>query len=202
MVAQFDAKYGNGKWVAVFGGDNFNAEKPDIAYAMKYLSEKHSVPVFAIQSDVVIPWGGVDAYVNYVHYVPTVHVPALDVLGNPELDEAGKAKTKIHWGGFIDGKPAGPTGVYLGYQFVGGPKPVLKEVVAIGSGPIGAAEVKYASSLGVPVTYLRTEARFPDVNGPFGSLDQWALEGQTKATPAHPCPDTLAALWSPIRVIR
>ncbi len=93
-----NSSYGVGGWVAVFGGDNFNAEKPDIAAVMKYLKDRHGISLLAIQSDIVIQWGGVDKHIDYVRYIPTVQLPVLDDQGH-QVVENGKPKFKTHWGG-------------------------------------------------------------------------------------------------------
>jgi uncharacterized protein with ATP-grasp and redox domains len=160
VVADLNAEYGEGKWVAVFGGDNYKKENPDIAHVMKYLNDKHHVPVLAIQSDVVTGRGGVDKYIDYVRYIPTMK------------DENGKTI----WGGIREGKPVGPTAVYLGDGFVKGESPRLKKVVSIGGGPITLDETRLAYEKGVPVTYVRAETRFPGGNGVYGALEGW-LEG-------------------------
>jgi hypothetical protein len=172
-VAELDKQYGKGQWFAVFGGDGFNAEKPDIAHVMKHLKDAHGVPIMAIQSDVVVGWGGVDKYIDYVHYVPTHQIPQFDASGAPVMD-GGKQKTKIHWVGLIDGVPKGPTATYLGAGFVDGANPILKGVVVAGGGPITLDEVRYAHDHGVPVHYIRAESKFPEVNGQYGSVDDWA----------------------------
>jgi len=185
IVQNLNATYGPGNWLAVFGGDSFNADKPDIALVMKHLKTVHHVPIMAIQSDVVIPWGGVDQHIDYVRYVPTHRVPALDAAGRPIIEQ-GKPKMNVHWGGLIDGQPRGPSAVYLGQEFIGGSKPVLTGVYALGGGPIALQEAHYAHDKGIPVTYVRLQTRFPEVNGPYGSLDQWALStGSADSTNAN-----------------
>ncbi|MGZ3722086.1 MAG: hypothetical protein ACXVA9_04090 [Bdellovibrionales bacterium] len=163
IVGQMNRAFGVGKWIADFGGDSFNPEKPDIGYVMRHLSDLH-IPVLAIQSDVIVGWGGVDKYIDFVQYVPTTYAPELDAA----------RKKKVVWGGFVDGKPAGPTAVYLGPDFISGEKPRLKSVVLLGGGPIALEEAQYAHAHNVPVIYVRSEAKFPEINGKYGTVDEWA----------------------------
>lgn len=183
IVQRLDRTYGSGGWVAVFGGDNYNPEKPDVAYVLKYLKEKHGTKLFAVQSDIVVPWGGVDSHVDYVHYVPTDQAPVLDAAGNAVI-ENGKAKMTTFWGGFAGGEAKGPTKFYLGRAFTEGAHPVLKEVVAIGSGPIGKQEALYARARGIPLTVARAETKHPEVNGKYGPLDDWVVR-EVGYSPGH-----------------
>lgn len=155
LADQFDAEYGKGRWLAVFGGDPYKPEAPDVAHLVRHLQEQRAVPALAIQSDKVKEWGGVDARIDLVHYVPTT-------LG---------ADGKIVWGGFLDGKPVGPTSAYLGEDFIGGKSRRLKAVVAVGGGEIAGQEAVYARQHGVPVHYVRAEARFEVPGGQFGAID-------------------------------
>ncbi|MBT9588332.1 hypothetical protein IV102_33650 [bacterium] len=163
VADQLDAEYGKGKWLAVFGGDSYKADAPDVASMVKHLQEQRSVPVLALQSDKVKEWGGVDKHLDYVHYVPTT---IIDSTG-PD----GTVTSKVAWGGFIDGKPVGPTAAYLGDDFVGGKNPRLKGVVAVGGGEIAGQEAVYAKQHGVPVHYIRAEAKFDVPGGKFGAID-------------------------------
>jgi hypothetical protein len=105
-VSRLNAQYGVGGWVAMYGGDGFNPEKPDIGAVMNYLKQAHHIPVLAIQSDVVIGWGGIDKWIDYVRYIPTVQVPALDEAGQPII-ENGKPKLKTFWGALSMGNLEG-----------------------------------------------------------------------------------------------
>lgn len=155
VADQLDAEYGKGRWLAVFGGDPYKADAPDVASLVRYLQEQRSVPVLALQSDEVKEWGGVDQHLDYVHYVPTTT----------------DASSQIVWGGFLDGKPAGPTAAYLGDDFIGGKNPRLKGVVAVGGGEIAGQEAIYAKQHGIPLHYVRAEARFEVAGGKFGAID-------------------------------
>ncbi|MBS2035220.1 hypothetical protein JST97_09535 [bacterium] len=155
LADQFDAQYGKGRWLAVFGGDAYKQDAPDVAHLVRHLQEQRAVPALAIQSDKVKEWGGVDKQIDLVHYVPTT-------LG---------ADGKIVWGGFVEGKPVGPTAAYLGEDFIGGQSPRLKAVVAVGGGEIAGQEAVYARQHGIPVHYVRAEARYEVPGGRFGAID-------------------------------
>ena len=154
LVEGLDAQYGKSRWLAVFGGDPYKPEAPDVAAMVKYLQDQHGVPVMAIQSDKVKEWGGVDQHIDHVHYVPTTY-----------------QDSKIVWGGFVDGKPAGPTAAYLGEDRVGGKNPRLKGVIALGGGEIAGQEALFAREKGVPVHYIRAEARLDGPGGNYGAID-------------------------------
>jgi len=159
----FDAEFGKGRWLAVFGGDPYKAEAPDVAHMLRHLQETRAVTVLALQSDKVKEWGGVDKELDLVHYVPTTTVPST----GPD----GSVTQKICWGGFLDGKPVGPTAAYLGEDFIGGKNPRLKGVVAIGGGEIAGQEALYARQNGVPLHYIKAEARFEVPGGKYGAID-------------------------------
>jgi hypothetical protein len=158
VIASLDEQYGKGKWLAVFGGDPLKADSADIAQVMRYLQHDKGVPLLAIQSDKVKEWGGVDKHLDYVHYVPTDMVDG-----------------KIAWGGLVGGKPVGPTAEYLGADFTSGSNAPLKQVIAVGGGPITRDELQLAAKSGVGVAYVRTRAKNVDANGPYGAVDAWAM---------------------------
>jgi len=164
MIRALNKKHGKGNWVAVFGGDDYDPKNPDVAHVRHYLRTRHKVPIFAVQSDIVDKkWGGVDSGFDYAMYVPTDMKPASDPSGKPQ----------ILWGGVAKGgKPVGATKGYLGSTFLNEGK--MKGVIAVGGGPIALAEAQYARKQGLPVTYLRAEARNAEANGRWGSLDSWA----------------------------
>jgi hypothetical protein len=165
VADQLDQEFGKGQWLATFGGDGLNEKTHDIATLMRHLQQKRGAPILAIQSDKVKKeWGGVDKHIDYVHYVPTT------------LNDAGK----VVWGGLHNGQPAGPTATYLGPDFTRGEGHPLQRVIAVGGGPITLDELKLAADAGIPISYVRSEAAHPEVNGPFGSVDAWALEHSGK----------------------
>jgi hypothetical protein len=158
VADSLDREYGRGRWLAVFGGDPFNREAPDVAHVVKHLQERRGAPTLAIQSDQIREWGGVDSHLDFVHYVPTSHRDG-----------------KIIWGGSLDGRAVGPTATYLGPGFVKGKKAPLKRVIAVGGGSTTLQEVQLAKQLNVPITYVRSRARNAEEAGPYGAVDAWAL---------------------------
>jgi len=171
-VRQEDLKYGKGKWAALFSGDTYDPNEPDIAHVLKYLNDRYHIPVISIQSDAIPE---VDRFVKYVRFVPTVRVPVVDAQGH-QVIENGKPKSRIHYGGLIDGKPKGPTEVYLGDDLISGKNPILEDVIAESGGPVTLQEVQYAYAHGLHITYNRAETRFPQVNGRYGQVDDWITQ--------------------------
>lgn len=164
LAKDYDQQYGKGNWIAIFGGDPYTQDKPDVAHMTRFLQQNHGTPVMAIQSDVVKGWGGVDKELDYVHYVPTAY--------EKKTQPDGSTKDAVIWGGFRDGKPQGPTAGYLGSDLVSGENPRLKAMMVIGGGDISAQEASYAKQQGVKVHYIKAEAKFPEPGKPFGSVDQ------------------------------
>lgn len=67
-----DLHFGKGRWVACFGGDPLDEEKPDVAYLVRRLQQKYNMPLIATQADhVERNWGGVDKHIDAVYYYPT-----------------------------------------------------------------------------------------------------------------------------------
>lgn len=98
LVIQMNAKYRIGKWLAMYGGDSYNPEKPDIAHALMCLKERHRITVFAAQSAIVKQWGGVEKHVDFVYYVRTGCEPKANEAGQPVI-ENGSVKQQVIWGG-------------------------------------------------------------------------------------------------------
>lgn len=67
---EYDRKYGKENWLVVYGGDPLDLKKPDVAHVAKHLRDR-GTSILAFQSDKVIEWGGVPAFIDYVLYVPT-----------------------------------------------------------------------------------------------------------------------------------
>lgn len=160
LAESFDADYGKGKWLVVFGGDPYKADSP---WMVRHLQDNHAAPVLALQSDKIKEWGGVDAHLDYVHYVPTSYTSTLGA--------DGAVKNSIIWGGIKDGAPVGASAAYLGDDFVSGKNPRLKRMVAIGGGEIAGQEAKYAKEHGVALHYIRARSKFPVAGGPYGAID-------------------------------
>jgi hypothetical protein len=150
IKAYLDGLHGDGDWLAVFGGDPYKPEKPDVAFVTKSLSDK-GVRMFAMQSDGVRDEMPVDRYVDYVYYCPT------------DRDEKGD----IRWGGVSkSGEPVGPTRVYLGKVL--GPR--LDGILSFGGGAVAEQEKDLASRMGIRIFYAPAMAKFPQGNYPFGLI--------------------------------
>ena len=156
VLAHLNEQFGAGKWMAVFGGDSYNEEKPDIAVICKHIQDQ-GVPLLAIQcSKVDEEWGGVDwpTDLDAVHYYPT------------DLSD----EQAVLWGGRTsDGKLVGGTRIYLGEMVDAG---LTKAMCAFGGGKIAAEEAAVAADKGLPVIYCPLPCKFPDSGAqtPFGPL--------------------------------
>ena len=53
VADDLDRKIGRGKWLIVYGGDDYKPTKPDVAHVVKWLAQARSVPVLAVASAVV-----------------------------------------------------------------------------------------------------------------------------------------------------
>lgn len=49
LVNDLNKMHGAGKWLAVYGGDPYNPEKPDIGFIMEHLFRKHKIKILAVQ---------------------------------------------------------------------------------------------------------------------------------------------------------
>jgi hypothetical protein len=137
-----DIKYLNGEysnnWIAIYGGDNYNKDKPDIGYVINILN-KENVKIAAVQSKYCEENKlYVDKYIDFVYYVET------DYDNNK----------KVIWGGFYNGNAAGPTKIYL-KEFI--ELGILKKVYVIGGGKISKDEVQYALNNNIDIIYRRFE---------------------------------------------
>lgn len=165
VVESIDRRYGTGNWTAIFGGDNYSQDTPDIGYIVHRLKKNHRILTIAIQaSKVRDSYGGVDDHLDYVYYYPTQTKVVI-------ADNVVKEKTL--WGGVDEGDPVGATKFYLGPQIRSGK--ALKGVVAFGGGPIAMQELTYALRESVPITYIQTKAKHYDQGAPFGVLDEWMM---------------------------
>jgi len=163
QLERFDGLYGHGKWIALFGGDPFTEAKPDIAHVMKFI-QSQGVPVMAVQADKVLhEWGGCDKWLNFAYYYPTDY----------------SSDGQVIWSGFHPdtGKLAGSSRIWFGDAFL----PHVKAYVALGGGPIACDEVRRAQSVDLPVHYIRCEARYPEVNGVYGSVDELFASAASQA---------------------
>jgi len=127
VLDELQSKHGSSKWLAVYGGDTFVKEKPDLGAVMALVKEKYDVPILSIQG-----WPEVDDFVDCV------------LIYDEQKDENGRTI----YGGVTDGKLVGGTKVYLGQEF----QNLLTGVVNLDAkGRIGKAEVEYARELGLNV---------------------------------------------------
>merc|ERR1712227_600629 len=53
-------KHGNGSWLAVYGGDSYIPDKPDLGTVMAFVKNKYNVPILSIQG-----WPEIDNFVDY-----------------------------------------------------------------------------------------------------------------------------------------
>lgn len=124
------------KWIAIYGGDKYYNEKPDISYVMKLLHKK-GVKTAAIQNDIVLEWNSpVDEYIDFVYYIKTMY----------------KDNNNILWGGFHNEELVGPSKIYL-ERFI--EKGILNDIVAIGGGIITKDEIIYGINKGFKPKYIR-----------------------------------------------
>jgi hypothetical protein len=150
VVFLLDETFGKGNWLAMFGGDQLNKIKPDIAFVMEYLQTQHYVKICAIQANIVRDkWGGVDKHLDYVYYYPTHY--------NKEMN----GKEIILWGGWDKSEGLrGASRTYFSDAMID--CSLLKGVVAIGGGLISRQEIRYSLHVGVPVAWIKIMPKFPE----------------------------------------
>lgn len=128
----------NKNWIAVYGGDKYDDENPDIGYIMKKIHEK-GIKTCAIQSDIVLKWNSpIEQYIDLVYYVKTSYKDNNDIL----------------WGGFHNGELIGPSKIYL-ENFI--EKGILNEIIVIGGGLITKDEIIYAINKGFNPKYIKVK---------------------------------------------
>lgn len=166
IIEELNKKYGEKKWLAIYGGDHANPEKPDIGLLMQYLSQK-GVDTMAIQSDYVIKvWDApLDDFVSHKLYYPA----------DFQVDQ-------VKWGG-VDPPDhlRGATKYYLSDEMIQNPK--FKGLMVFGGGLIAKQEVHYAVKKWVPVHYIPTAVRNQtDESGEFGQVHElfYTVVGQSK----------------------
>lgn len=95
-LAPLEDLHGPGRWLAVYGGDTFIQDAPDLGAAMHFLKNKYNPPLLAVQG-----WDETDSFVDYVWRYPD------------EQDSTGRTV----YGGVVEGQLVGGSKVYLGQQF-------------------------------------------------------------------------------------
>ncbi len=164
MVKVLNNTYGEGKWYAVFGGDNYHEDKPDVSHIIKFLKERHQIPIVGVTLDETLKWGGMDEWVDHKVYLPTEFGFRLNPDGTKIIEPiTGTANVRPLWGGFRNGKPVGATAFYLTSE-------LINEAFFFGTGTVGAQEYSYAKSIGIPSNYFRSRAKNPDEYGEFGMI--------------------------------
>ena len=137
LLAQIEWQHGTGGWLAVYGGDTWVEEKPDLGACMHWIKEVYKPTVLAVQG-----WEERDQFVDYVYRY------------EEETDETGR----LLYGGVRNGRLIGGSKVYLGNQF----RDLLTGVVDIDSkGRVGTQELEYAKRLGLNIMKVSlAEARY------------------------------------------
>ena len=162
--------YGN-KWMACYGGDPYDGDKPDIAAVMKYVGEK-GVAVLAVQCSeyggYMFDGNGALDQKSYgflsaaAIYETELGTPAM--VPNPK--KPGAMKKNIQFGGFktdtsyrTKNGPAVLAGTtrYV-FDILFGKK--IKGHVACGGGPIALQEMQAAFNRGLKCLYIPTEAKY------------------------------------------
>jgi hypothetical protein len=153
--------------VILYGGDPYNKEKPDIAHVARRLKKKHGFIVCAIQSDIVEKeWGGCDSGVcDFAYYFKTDKAENGDII----------------WSGFHpdyreNAVLAGSSKIWFSAPIASN----VQQFIAFGGGPIAKDEAMHAKKIGMPVLYIRSETRFHEVNGKYGSLDEIFRKEETR----------------------
>ena len=131
VMTKLDNVHGSMKWMAVYGGDDYDPKNPDLGACMQFIKKEFKPTIMSVQS-----WESVDDFVDYVYFY------------EEQLDETGKDV----YGGVTSSdnqvKLIGGSEVYLGQDFLS----VLSGVVNISAmGRIGTQEIEYAKSVGLNV---------------------------------------------------
>ena len=123
VLDQIESLHGPGGWLAVYGGDTWVEEKPDLGACMHLIKQVYKPTILSVQG-----WEEKDNFVDYVY------------IYEEEKDETGR----VLYGGLRNGQLVGGSRVYLGHQFRGW----LTGVVDIDSkGRVGTQELEYAKNI-------------------------------------------------------
>jgi hypothetical protein len=129
-----------GDWVAVFGGDSYVPEAPDLGAVMKSVKDTFGIPLCA-----VVGWEDVDEHV--------------DITVKYEIQKDERTGRDLYGGFGSDGKPVGGSAVYLSPEWLDQMDAVIS-VAPIGS--VGASELQYVKDSGVvPIRHVHAAPRFP-----------------------------------------
>jgi len=123
-------KHGNGSWLAVYGGDSYIPDKPDLGTVMAFVKNKYNVPILSIQG-----WPEIDNFVDYTW------------MYKAEKDE----NERILYGGVTKGSLFGGTKIYLGDEF----RQILNGVINLDArGRVGKAEIVFAQEMKLNVVNI------------------------------------------------
>ena len=126
-MEHLDKKHGAGGWLAVYGGDPWVADKPDLGACMQWVKQKYKPYVMAVQG-----WEECDEFVDYVY----------------KYEEDKDAQGRTLYGGLKEGQLVGGSKVYLGEEF----RALLTGIVNIDArGRVGTQELEFANKVGVKI---------------------------------------------------
>ena len=124
-MEHLDRKHGAGRWLAVYGGDTWVEDKPDLGACMHWVKQVYKPYMMAVQG-----WEEFDKFVDFVYKY--------------EEDKDGQGRTL--YGGLKEGELVGGSKVYLGEEF----RRVLTGIVNIDArGRVGTQEIAFAWQVGV-----------------------------------------------------
>jgi len=132
VLTNLDNLHGPQKWMAVYGGDDYDPQNPDLGACMQFIKKEFKPTVISVQS-----WDSVDDFVDYVYFY------------EEQFDETGR---HVYGGASTSCdnqvKLVGGSSIYLSQDFLS----VLSGVVNISAkGRIGTQEIEYAKSVGLNV---------------------------------------------------
>eukprot|EP00092_Neocalanus_flemingeri_P102467 GFUD01131067.1.p1 GENE.GFUD01131067.1~~GFUD01131067.1.p1 ORF type:complete len:186 (-),score=72.08 GFUD01131067.1:200-757(-) len=126
-IDHLNCKHGAGRWLAVYGGDTWVEDKPDLGACMHWVKQEYNPPMVAVQG-----WEECDKFVDYVY----------------KYEEEKDVQGRTMYGGVKEGALVGGTKVYLGEQFRG----LLTGIVNIDArGRVGTQELQFARQVGVEI---------------------------------------------------
>lgn len=168
------------KWLACYGGDPYNREKPDIAAVMKYLADQ-GVPVMCVQCAdygrrMFDEKGQLDdCCYGFLSAAAVYEADVGEPAMLPHPTNIGETKKNILFGGYKPGTTelVGTT-KYVFESRVFGDK--LKGQVACGGGCIALQEVEAALSRGIACLYVPVEPKHVAGGAPYGLLHSWFEE--------------------------